>query len=705
MAGLLPPLKNMGPTVAPIHVKTEVTFCEDDRPMSNGSENSLEPGPNGKMKKQKDRIRRPMNAFMIFSKRHRPLVHMKYPNKDNRTVSKILGEWWYALGVEEKQQYHKLATQVKEEHFKAHPDWKWCTRGDRRKDSMDQSLGPLHRSDDEIHLQPPSSIPSMMRTNPTPPMLHTSFPKPPPLPSLTSLPPPLPAILQVPSTTAPVSRSHSERMVRLFVEGFDGVNLSPLTPSTRHSFFRLAENEIPVESPMLSPSFKNMPVFMPPTSIPCSPLLGSAEFNFLMKTIVTSTHGQIPEPHRPPPISIPPLSPLPQPVMSPSVASFGSAFTPHFSTKDKLLSPFLQPTTFQLPSSAEVRLNTIPTSPTGKDGLPRPTPIGPTSPRWTGTALASPLLGVPFSPLDLLVGTLPLGQSMVLPAVTSASTPFILQPTPAQLGLARGQKRLSTSMSTEMEFKMETDSDDQLPITPNIPFTPIALNPSITLNDSQEAIDIESISVASASTSGAAKLFKRDDFDMDKVLFKVGFHEKFSQLPSFLPETAHQNESGSGSASLPSTPSFLVRSLLEPAGTATASANKSPASALPAQNPIFFPPNFDLPQTASFPAPIQKTNSSISITDDILSCTNPIEKVSSRKLLEQRRQLVMNLLETAGLFPSGHEISAFQQSHKNVFPNKQTLILKIREVRQKMMALNKAGFSKSDSNKEQVAAI
>lgn len=53
-----------------------------------------------------------MNAFMIFSKRHRPLVHQRYPNQDNRTVSKILGEWWYALGPEEKQKYHSLASEV-----------------------------------------------------------------------------------------------------------------------------------------------------------------------------------------------------------------------------------------------------------------------------------------------------------------------------------------------------------------------------------------------------------------------------------------------------------------------------------------------------------------------------------------------------------------------------------------------------------------
>lgn len=63
--------------------------------------------------KEKEHIRRPMNAFMIFSKRHRALVHQRHPNQDNRTVSKILGEWWYALGPKEKQKYHDLAFQVR----------------------------------------------------------------------------------------------------------------------------------------------------------------------------------------------------------------------------------------------------------------------------------------------------------------------------------------------------------------------------------------------------------------------------------------------------------------------------------------------------------------------------------------------------------------------------------------------------------------
>ncbi|KAG7206273.1 hypothetical protein KM043_003656 [Ampulex compressa] len=110
--------------------------------------------------KTKDRIRRPMNAFMIFSKRHRAVVHQRHPNQDNRTVSKILGEWWYALGPDEKQKYHDLASEVKEAHFKAHPHWKWCSK-DRRKSSTtsfkgNESRGKLNSTGEETDMGPPT---------------------------------------------------------------------------------------------------------------------------------------------------------------------------------------------------------------------------------------------------------------------------------------------------------------------------------------------------------------------------------------------------------------------------------------------------------------------------------------------------------------------------------------------------------------------
>lgn len=126
----------------------------------NGPASAKEPqSPATKQKEPK--IRRPMNAFMIFSKRHRAMVHQKHPNQDNRTVSKILGEWWYALKPEEKHRYHELASEVKEAHFRTYPEWKWCSK-DRRKSSGSGKDG-RSRTD---------SIDGIDEISPTTPMEH-----------------------------------------------------------------------------------------------------------------------------------------------------------------------------------------------------------------------------------------------------------------------------------------------------------------------------------------------------------------------------------------------------------------------------------------------------------------------------------------------------------------------------------------------------
>ena len=78
-------------------------------------------------------VRRPMNAFMIFSQQQRPLIHQQHPNCDNRAVSKMLGERWYSLSPLAKTSFHKLASQLKQDHFKANPDWKWRNRLEKQK--------------------------------------------------------------------------------------------------------------------------------------------------------------------------------------------------------------------------------------------------------------------------------------------------------------------------------------------------------------------------------------------------------------------------------------------------------------------------------------------------------------------------------------------------------------------------------------------
>ncbi|XP_072283334.1 protein capicua homolog isoform X1 [Pyxicephalus adspersus] len=126
----------IGPSDMPLQVHSGKRRTQSLSALPKERDSSSEKDGRSPNKREKDHIRRPMNAFMIFSKRHRALVHQRHPNQDNRTVSKILGEWWYALGTKEKQKYHDLAFQVKEAHFKAHPDWKWCNK-DRKKSSSD----------------------------------------------------------------------------------------------------------------------------------------------------------------------------------------------------------------------------------------------------------------------------------------------------------------------------------------------------------------------------------------------------------------------------------------------------------------------------------------------------------------------------------------------------------------------------------------
>ncbi|KAM9299670.1 protein capicua homolog [Gastrophryne carolinensis] len=130
------PFFTIGPSELPLQLHSGKRRTQSLSALPKDRDSSAEKDGRSPNKREKDHIRRPMNAFMIFSKRHRALVHQRHPNQDNRTVSKILGEWWYALGTKEKQKYHDLAFQVKEAHFKAHPDWKWCNK-DRKKSSSD----------------------------------------------------------------------------------------------------------------------------------------------------------------------------------------------------------------------------------------------------------------------------------------------------------------------------------------------------------------------------------------------------------------------------------------------------------------------------------------------------------------------------------------------------------------------------------------
>ena len=65
---------------------------------------------------------------MLFSQEQRAKIHLANPNRDNRNVSKILGEKWYSLSAHEQDQYKIRAKQLRNEHLKQNPSFKWTNQ-------------------------------------------------------------------------------------------------------------------------------------------------------------------------------------------------------------------------------------------------------------------------------------------------------------------------------------------------------------------------------------------------------------------------------------------------------------------------------------------------------------------------------------------------------------------------------------------------
>ncbi|GFR98141.1 transcription factor SOX-2 [Elysia marginata] len=72
--------------------------------------------------------KRPMNAFMIWSKQCRSFISQICPQLHNATISKKLGFWWSTFSVEERQVFEKEKKTLSEFHNVEFPDYKYRPR-------------------------------------------------------------------------------------------------------------------------------------------------------------------------------------------------------------------------------------------------------------------------------------------------------------------------------------------------------------------------------------------------------------------------------------------------------------------------------------------------------------------------------------------------------------------------------------------------